>query len=238
MAELALRHNVPVISDEVHSPLTLPGCTHTVFATLSAEVAAHTLTVTAASKAWNFGGLKCGFAVAGTPEMAERLSGLGHSRLSGVSIAGVLATEAALTEGEPWMNDVRAYLDGNRRLLADLLADRMPGVKAAWPEATYLAWLDCRSLDLPPDPHLLPRAGQGGVEQRAHFRHPGPGFVRLNFATTRAILTVDRRPDGLRRRDRLTQPLQNGGQAELREERRSEGGDLRDPPAGCAGHRT
>jgi cystathionine beta-lyase len=75
-----------VIADEVHSPLTLPGATHTVFATLGEEVASRTLTVTAASKAWNFGGLKCGFAVGGSEAMTVKLKALGHHVVGGASI--------------------------------------------------------------------------------------------------------------------------------------------------------
>jgi cystathionine beta-lyase len=190
MAELAIGHDVWVIADEVHSPLTLPGASHTVFSMLGDEVAARTLTVTAASKAWNFGGLKCGFAVCGSEAMTEKLNGLGHHVVGGASIVGIEATEAAFTEGGPWMDRVVDYLDGNRRLLGDLLREHLPEVVYAMPEATYLAWLDCRALNLKPDPHtFFLEEAKVAFSAGPMFGTQGEGFVRFNFATSRAIVT-------------------------------------------------
>lgn len=195
MAELAVRHDVTVISDEVHSPLTMPGAEHTVFVNLGAEIAARTITVTAASKAWNFGGLKCGLAVAGSPELAKRLNRLGHLDIGGASILGIAATEAAFTNGNSWMRQAVAYLDGNRHLLAELLQERLPQISYAIPDATYLGWLDCRTLDLKPDPYsfFLDRA-RVAFSPGPSFGTQGEGFVRFNFGTSREILTeiVDR----------------------------------------------
>jgi cysteine-S-conjugate beta-lyase len=190
IAELAIRHDVTVISDEVHSALTLPGANHTVFAMLGDEIAARTLTVTAASKAWNFGGLKCGFAVAGSDEMADKLKGLGHLVIGGASIVGIEATEAAFTRGGPWMDEVNTYLDGNRRLLRELLAEHLPEIVYAMPEATYLAWLDCRALELKPDPYtFFLNEARVAFSEGPRFGTQGEGFVRFNFATSRAIVT-------------------------------------------------
>jgi cysteine-S-conjugate beta-lyase len=190
IAELAIRHDVAVISDEVHSPLTLPGAQHTVFATLGEEVEARTMTVTAASKAWNFGGLKCGFAVAGTAAMADKLSGLGHLAIGGASILGIEATVAAFTEGGPWMDEVVRYLDGNRRLLRELLSRHLPEIGYAMPEATYLAWLDCRKLDLQPDPQtFFLEQARVAFSAGPNFGTQGEGFVRFNYGTSRAIVT-------------------------------------------------
>lgn len=190
MADLAVRHDVAVIADEVHSPLTLPGAGHTVFATLGEEIAARTITVTAASKAWNFGGLKCGWAAGGSAELGARLRGLGHLATGGAGILGIAATEAAYEHGGPWMEEVVAYLDGNRRLLGELLEKHLPDIGYAAPEATYLAWLDCRALGLHPDPYtfFLDRA-RVAFSAGPNFGTQGEGFVRLNFATSRAILT-------------------------------------------------
>ncbi|CAN5870364.1 aminotransferase class I/II-fold pyridoxal phosphate-dependent enzyme [soil metagenome] len=206
MAELAIRHDVLVIADEVHSPLTLSGSIHTVFAMLGDEVAERTITVTAASKAWNFGGLKCGFAIAGSNAVTAKLKSLGHHATGGASILGIEATEAAFTEGAQWIDRVVRYLDGNRRLLADLLNEHLPEVVYAMPEATYLAWLDCRGLNLEPDPHtfFLEEAGVA-FSAGPNFGTQGEGFIRFNFATSRAIVTemvermaaaVKRSPEG------------------------------------------
>lgn len=190
IAELAIRHDVSVIADEVHSPLTLPGASHNVFAMLGDEVAARTLTVTAASKAWNFGGLKCGFAVSGSPEMTAALKALGHFATGGASIVGIEATEAAFNRGGPWIARVIEYLDANRRLLDELLKLHLPEVVYSVPEATYLGWLDCRALNLKPDPHtfFLKEAGVA-FSAGPMFGTQGEGFVRFNFATSGAIVT-------------------------------------------------
>lgn len=190
IAGLAARHDVAVIADEVHSPLTMPGAAHTVFATLGGDAAARTITVTAASKAWNFGGLKCGWMAGGSPELGARLKALGHLRVGGASILGIAATEAAYTEGQAWMDEVVAYLDGNRHLLKQLLDAHLPEVRYAVPEATYLAWLDCRALDLHPDPYtfFLDRA-RVAFSAGPNFGSQGKGFVRFNFGTSKQIVT-------------------------------------------------
>lgn len=190
VARLAAKHDVYVVADEVHSALTLPGASHTVFATLSDDAAARTITVTAASKSWNFGGLKCGYAVGGSPELAARLHALGHLAVGGASILGLAATEAAYNEGAAWMEQVVGYLSGNRRVLGELLEKHLPEAGFYFPEATYLTWLDCRALDLQPDPYtfFLDRA-RVAFSPGPNFGTQGEGFVRFNFATSRAIVT-------------------------------------------------
>ena len=107
----------------------------------------------------------------------------------GVSPLGMLANRVAFEQGEPWLNEVVAYLDGNRDLLARLLGEKLPQVQYVVPEGTYLAWLDCRALDLAdPAAFFLERA-KVALSDGAAFGSPGQGHVRLNFATSRAILT-------------------------------------------------
>jgi cystathionine beta-lyase len=111
----------------------------------------------------------------------------------GAATPGVLA--AAYDHGEQWLDRVRGYLDGNRALLGELLADRLPHIRYRPPEATYLAWLDCRDLGLEVSAgeFFLERAGVALVDG-PECGAPGAGHVRLNFATPRAVLTriVDR----------------------------------------------
>ncbi len=202
IAQLAEKHDVGVISDEIHSPLTLPGATHTVFATLSDDAARRTMTVTSAAKAWNFGGLQCGYVVGGTLAMAEKIEALGHVTLGGASSLGLEATRAALTEGQPWMEQVVAYLAATRDLLPQLL-QQLPGVGYTAPEATYFAWLDCRDLDLRPDPFtFFLEQAKVALSAGEKFGTQGEGFVRLNFATSRKILEaiVRRMSEALRTR--------------------------------------
>lgn len=192
VAELAERHNVTVISDEIHAPLTMPGHRHIPFATLDSEAAARSYTLVAASKAWNLAGLKAALMVPGPEASTDRLP---DELWAGAGLFGVLAGETAFTECVPWLDTVIEALDENRRLLGRLLADRLPAVGYHLPEATYLSWLDLRAVtpeDYPAD--ILLERGRVAVNSGLFFGAEGRGHVRLNFATSPAILTeaVDR----------------------------------------------
>lgn len=187
VAELAQRHDVTVISDEIHAPLTMPGHRHIPFATLDAEAAARSYTLVAASKAWNLAGLKAALLVPGSAAATEWLP---DDLWAGAGLFGVLAGRAAFTEGVPWLETVIPALDENRRLLADLLTESLPAVGYHLPEATYLAWLDFRSTSLSEEPgELLLEHGRIAVNSGRFFGAAGFGHVRLNFATSPAILT-------------------------------------------------
>jgi cystathionine beta-lyase len=126
-----------------------------------------------------------------------------------VSTLGVIANTAAYRDGRAWLDDVRGYLDGNRRLLAGLLAERLPEVGSTPPEGTYLAWLDCRALGLPVAPaDFFDREADVVLVDGARCGPAGAGFVRLNLATTRDLLTqmVVRMAAAVRARDGVGSP--------------------------------
>jgi cystathionine beta-lyase len=195
VAELTLRHDVAVVSDEIHAPLTLAGATHTPFASLGEDAARRGLTITGATKAWNLAGMKCAVVVAGSAAMEEELAALPESLRFHAGHFGVLGTIAAFESGGPWLDELLAYLDGNRRRLTELLAERLPGIGYVPAEAGYLAWLDCRALDLGDDPSdaFLAR-GRVALSPGPHFGTQGRGFVRLNLGTSAALVAeaVDR----------------------------------------------
>jgi len=192
-----------VFSDEIHAPLVHPGAVHRPYASLSPATARHTLTATSASKAWNLPGLKAAQLILSNAEDAAHWERVGALYTHGASTPGVLAGTTAYDAGEAWLDGVLAYLEDNRRVLGELLADRLPGVRWAPPEGTYLAWLDCRELGLPTSAgeFFLERAGVAMVDG-PECGAPGAGHVRLNFATPRPLLTaiVDRMADAVRRR--------------------------------------
>jgi cystathionine beta-lyase len=189
IAEIALAHDLFVISDEIHADLVLSGARFVPFASLSPEVAARTLTLNSASKAFHIAGLRCAVGVFGSEEIKRRFAGVPRHVRGGINILGFEATRAAWLHGGPWLDAVVAHLRGNRDFLARAVAERLPGVVHHPPEATYLAWLDCRALALEPTPFrfFLERADVA-LSDGAAFGAPGEGFVRLNFATSRAIL--------------------------------------------------
>ncbi|MGW6925183.1 MalY/PatB family protein [Streptomyces sp. NPDC054950] len=192
ISQVVERHGGRVFSDEVHSPLVHFGHQHIPYATLSDATAAHTLTATSASKAWNLAGLKCAQMLLSNEADRERWQTLGRLATDGASILGAVAGIAAYREGQPWLNEVLAYLDGNRHLLQQLLAEHLPQAAYAPPEGTYLGWVDLRATQLPGGLDLADfftaRAGVTLVDG-AECGGPGRGFVRLNFATTQQVLT-------------------------------------------------
>ncbi|MET8908798.1 aminotransferase class I/II-fold pyridoxal phosphate-dependent enzyme [Micromonospora sp. NPDC004551] len=201
VADLAGRHGVRVVSDEIHAPLALPGARFTPYLTVAGAEDAFALT--SASKAWNLAGLKAALAVAGPRAVAD-LHRMPEEVSHGPSHLGVLAHTAAFRAGGPWLDLLLDGLDANRTLLETLLAKHLPAISHRRPEGTYLAWLDCTGLGIPTEAP----AGRPGVASdlagparffldRARvalssghvFGTGGTGFVRLNFATSPAILT-------------------------------------------------
>ncbi|GAB3454134.1 aminotransferase class I/II-fold pyridoxal phosphate-dependent enzyme [Streptomonospora sediminis] len=189
LSEVVERHGGRVFADEIHAPLTYPGHRHVPYASLSPETARQAVTATSASKAWNVPGLKCAQLIVTNPGDAETMARIGPVLSNGAGTFGVAAATAAYTRGGPWLEDVLAYLDGNRRALAGLLAEHLPEAGYIPPEGTYLAWLDLRPLGLGDHPGrvLHERAGIVLVDGPA-CGEPGRGFARLNFATPRPIL--------------------------------------------------
>jgi cystathionine beta-lyase len=188
LVELALRYRVTVISDEVHAPLVLPGAAFTPLLTLpgAAEVAVSLLS---ASKAWNLPGLKCAAVVTASAAMAELTARLPPGARWRTGHFGVIASVAAFTAGQPWLDRLLVTLAQRRALLGELLAERLPMVRWHPPEATYLAWIDCSELGTGSQPQeLFLSRGKVAVEPGPKFGAGGGGHVRLNFATSAAIL--------------------------------------------------
>lgn len=189
LAELADRHDVLVLADEIHAPLTLAGATHVPFVTVSEAAARRGVLLTSASKAWNLAGLKAAVMVASSPEARAVTGRLGPELAYHAGIMGVAAARAAYLEGGPWLADVHAILDRNRRLLTELLAAALPEVRYRPPEASYLAWLDCRGLGLARDPAaVFLQHGRVALSPGPSFGPGGQGFARLNLATSRPLL--------------------------------------------------
>ncbi|MGY1682338.1 MalY/PatB family protein [Geodermatophilus sp. SYSU D01176] len=189
VAEVVDRHGGRVFSDEIHAPLVYPGHRHVPYASLGEVPAGHAVTATSASKAWNLPGLKCAQLVLSNDADAATWARVGLHPEHGASTLGVVANTAAYTGGAGWLDDVLAYLDANRRLLADLVAEHLPGVRYTPPEGTYLAWLDCRQLGLAePGPFFLERAGVA-LTDGLLCGTSGRQYVRLNVATPQPVLT-------------------------------------------------
>jgi cystathionine beta-lyase len=186
LAEVVIQQDLLVISDEIYSDLVFPPRSHIPFASLDPEVAARTITLTSASKAFKLAGLCCTVAHVGPPAVRDGLGRPPHL-FGQVSVPGVAATLAAWDWSEPWLNGVLRTLDGNRSLIAKALSGL--GIGYLPPDAGFLAWLDCRALNLRTDPATFFRSrARVRLSPGHHYGPGGRGFVRLSFGTSPEIL--------------------------------------------------
>jgi cystathionine beta-lyase len=204
MAEVCLRRGLLICADEIHCDLTYSGQRHIPIASLDPEIEARTVTLMAATKTFNLPGLKCSVAIIPNAALREKFVAAQLDLVRAVNILGYTATLAAYRDGQPWLDELLRYLEGNRDFVVGYVRSKLPGVGTAPPEATYLAWLDCRDARLPDDdPYtfFLDRARVALNDGRT-FGRGGAGFVRLNFACPRVILAeaLDRMRYALERR--------------------------------------
>ena len=158
-------------------------------ATLGPEVAGQTVTLMAPSKTYNLAGLHCGFAVIPNPKLRAQWQAFAHGLIPSVNIMGHVAALAAFQDGQEWLDQVLAYLMGNRDFVAQYLKEKIPLVRMTKMEATYLAWLDCRDLGIPGNPfEFFLKQAKVALNDGSEFGKGGEGFVRLNFACPRTTL--------------------------------------------------
>lgn len=203
VSEVVERHGGRVFADEIHAPLVYAPAAHIPYASISDTAAAHTVTATSASKAWNLPGLKTAQITLtndGDREIWERI---GMMASHGASNLGVIANTAAYRDDRGWLADVVQYLDGNRRFLGEALAAQIPEIAYRAPDGTYIGWLDARALELstPPAEFFREKAGVALTDGSATGA-AGVGFMRFVFATSRPIIeqAVDRMAGALARR--------------------------------------
>lgn len=195
LAAFCARHDIVLCSDEIHCALILePGVEHVPVAALSEDIARRTITLIAPSKTFNIAGLGCSLAIIPDRELRRRFSAARAGFVPGVNTLGFSAALAAWRDCDAWHRELIAYLRGNRDRLAAAVAAH-PRLGMHVPQATYLAWLDARGLDVR-DPAAAAEAVGLGLSDGAAFGDPG--FLRLNFGCPRATLD-----EGLRRLARL-----------------------------------
>lgn len=189
LAEFALARDLWVVADEIHADLMLDARAHVPFAALGPEIAARTLTLTSPSKPFNIAGLCLAVGVFGSEALRNRFHALPPHVRGGRSAFGLAGASAAWTVGQPWLDGVIEQLRANRAQVAAFVRERWPDVVHIPPEATYLAWLDFRALGLGCEPHrFFLENAKVALGEGPAFGAPGEGFVRLNFATTPALL--------------------------------------------------
>lgn len=189
MAEACLERGVVICSDEIHCDLVYPGAGHIPIASLSPEIAQNTITLMAPSKTFNLAGLQCSFAIIQNADLRRKYLAARQGLVPWVNSFGIAAAQAAYQGGQEWLDQLLDYLVGNREALVDYVQTRLPAIKVAKPEATYLAWLDCREVNIAGNPsEFFLGSARVALGDGQAFGHGGEGFVRLNFGCPQPLL--------------------------------------------------
>ena len=191
LADMCRACGVTVVSDEIHADLTLPGYVHTPFASVSPEARDISITFGAPSKAFNMPGLASSYAIAVDPGIRRRFQtfleagefGEGH-------MLAYVGCAAAYREGEEWLGQLLAYIQGNIDFTEQFLKERIPAIGMIRPQASYLIFLDCRRLGLPQPElvNLFVDKAHLALNDGTMFGRGGEGFMRLNVGCPRSVL--------------------------------------------------
>lgn len=202
MADICLRNNVFVVSDEIHCELTYPGHDYTPWATLPEEYVLNSVTCFSPTKPFNLAGIQIANIYAASPEVLAKMDrAINDNECCDVNVFGATALQAAYGEGGPWLDALREYLWHNARTVYCFLEDELPLVSASPLEGTYLMWLDCRAYGISSEAlgeHLKTKHGLV-LSTGTIYGEAGEGFMRLNIACPRSTLLegLSRLRDGL-----------------------------------------
>lgn len=191
LGEICIKHAMLVISDEIHEDIVYKGFKHVPFASLSKAFADNSITCTAASKTFNLPGLQTSNIIISNENLRKRFKEtIGSVGLGAPNIFGLAATEAAYRYGEEWLKQLLAYLQDNIAFVKDYISRRMPGVRIAEPQGTYLLWLDFRScgIDNARLGNFIREDAKVGLEPGLIFGCKEVGFERMNIACPRSVL--------------------------------------------------
>ncbi len=192
IGDLCVKYNVPVISDEIHSDLTLWDNRHIPMASVSEEIRKNTITCTSTGKAFNVAGLQCATIVFNSLEEKKKFDRFWKDlEIHRNSPFNLVATMAAYTdEGEEYLIQLKKYLEDNIMFVHNYLKENIPQIKSNIPQATYLVWLDCRDLKLsqPDLEEFMLKKAKLGLNPGRVFQKGLEGFMRLNTACPRSVL--------------------------------------------------
>lgn len=191
LGKICLKHNVIIVSDDIHADLVFENHTYNAIASISDDISKQTVTCIAPTKTFNIAGLQAAAMVTSNDFFREKLELFmkkqGHFLLN---MLGVSAMEAAYRHGKPWLEEVLDHIEDNMEYAVEYIQKEIPGVDASKPEGTYLLWIDCRKLGLGEEElkRLLLNKGKLALESGSKFGKEGNGFVRMNVACTKTTL--------------------------------------------------
>ena len=188
LATFCEQHDLVLVADEIHCDLIFDelGTPHFSALNLPETLASRTITLLSPSKTWNIAGLGYAFAVIPDDTLRRKFAASRGHTLCEISALAYYAAESAYRDGEPWRQQLMAYLKGNRDALVEFIRTRCPTMAVAPAEATYLAWIDARGLDVGnPAQHFEKKAGLF-LSDGTYFGWPG--WIRFNFGCPRAVM--------------------------------------------------
>lgn len=195
VGELCKKHGVTVISDEIHCDITKPSKRYIPFASVSETCKEICITCIAPTKTFNIAGLQTAAVAVANPTLRHKVwRGLNTDEVAEPNVFAIQAAIAAYNEGEPWLDELLKYIQGNREIVTDFMAKEIPQIKLIESEATYLLWLDCRdyckkrginSEELEAD---IRKNAQVFISKGSIYGDAGEGFLRMNIACPKATL--------------------------------------------------
>ncbi len=192
LGQICIENNVIIISDEIHSDLIFDGHQHIPLASLSPEIAAQTVTCNAPSKTFNLAGLATSYLIIPNKELLDKYNHMINDQLhAGMgNLFGAIALQAAYDHGEEWLKQLLEYVYHNVTFVREYLRQNIPQITMIEPESTYMIWLDCRALGLPPKDlkDFFINNARLGLNEGAMFGSGGEGFMRLNVACPRQLV--------------------------------------------------
>lgn len=203
LGEICIKHNVIVISDEIHCEIIFPEYHYIPFASISEEFHLNSVTCSSPSKAFNIAGLQIANIFAADESIRLKIDkAININEVCDVNPFGVIALEQAYRNGEEWLEQMVRYIYGNYQYLLERVQKELPGFSLAKLEGTYLAWLDCSILGIPSSEiaRKLEIDWKVLVNSGEMYRDPSDRFIRINLACPRSILKIglDRLFAGLR----------------------------------------
>jgi len=194
MGEICVENDIVIIADEIHCDLVLPGFKYTPMATLSEEISRKTVTCIAPSKTFNIAGMSTSSLIIENEELRKEFAQtIDHVHVGSGNLFGNMASVAAYTNGDQWLDELLTYIDKNFILLGDFIANEIPNLELIKAEATYLAWIDFKKTGLSDEEikHKLLHEAKLGLSPGPVFGNGGEGFQRMNLATPKAnVLTA------------------------------------------------
>lgn len=191
MAKICLKHDVLIISDEIHADLVYPNVRHIPIASLSKEIGNQTITCMSPTKTFNLAGLQASYIVTPDPEKKKAIDQhLQKQSIDRLNTMGNIALEAAYTHGKEWLDELISILEGHKNYIKEMLETNTKELKVVDTEGTYLLWVDCSGLEMDADElkKFMIEKAKVGLNAGAGYGEEGNQFMRINMACPRATI--------------------------------------------------